>query len=645
MSVVLQSRETSTLWGASEGFREHLDVNEMDEFFLVTSSGGNCTSDCRGRYFDFIPVEKFHHFSAQEIVCGRRPCEISTWHLQQLVPLAIADRTTADHLLLVDKDIIPVNTISVATLLDARNFSFMLQKNCAIHDPRWLTEWEFWKSEYLFALDLFSADEKFRPPKGSCAIAAPVPFTASTVVLRDLVATLKKTLVTNGVWYEWLIRKNQFTLMALYNSFILLGWSTYGAVHTVDDVVRTLRIPRPKGVTFVEALQDDDEAQGLLLKHAEFIAASWKGHGATDTALFLDCHETNAKVDLKAAQCFDIARLVRAAASASSSQKEEPERTAWSGGKGRTAAAEVRMASFYASLRNPAECPGRLGIAINTGDATESMDRVRYAISPHGWAGTFAAEKNDSRGVPVVVYSNKISACVPSTNGSCIPIRPCCDGKDLDKSLAMAQAMREHTWAKMLRDLPGDTYWFVSTEDDVWWNIDGLCDVTAEIVADLGVPSSTPILLGGGAPPEFAIFGGLVVMNRPLLEMFANPNLLSECRADLLTKGNPNFKQWAYAGAPYNNDHLISHCAFDYFPRFKNGSSDVAHRIFLPMFFADTLRPRYFYQNGDSWASSKRAQDFVNLLYPDERIIAFHHASTYDMLFLQDSMRLANRSR
>lgn len=53
----------------------------------------------------------------------------------------------------------------------------------------------------------------------------------------------------------------------------------------------------------------------------------------------------------------------------------------------------------------------------------------------------------------------------------CVPVIPCCGGRDLGKSLASAQQMREHTWKLMLEDFSEDTEWFVSTEDDAWLNV------------------------------------------------------------------------------------------------------------------------------------------------------------------------------
>ena len=101
-----------------------------------------------------------------------------------------------------------------------------------------------------------------------------------------------------------------------------------------------------------------------------------------------------------------------------------------------------------------------------------------------------------------------------------------------------------------------------------------------------------------------AVVGPFVVMNRPLLSLFANATLLAGCRDDLL-RTNATDATLVYAGAAYNNDHLISHCAFSYFPRkwaeyrpyndllapLSRVEAKFAYSMYMPDFHARIERP------------------------------------------------------
>jgi hypothetical protein len=132
------------------------------------------------------------------------------------------------------------------------------------------------------------------------------------------------------------------------------------------------------------------------------------------------------------------------------------------------------------------------------------------------------------------------------------------------QSIGAAQQKRENTWAKMLALFPRSD-WYVSTDDDVWWNVTGLQTLLAPL------NTSKPRLVGMGA--GHSVNGPFVVMNRPLLELFADAALLSACRAELL-RLNP-WARYTYPGARYNDDHLISFCVrravFFFSFRFENG--------------------------------------------------------------------------
>lgn len=134
-----------------------------------------------------------------------------------------------------------------------------------------------------------------------------------------------------------------------------------------------------------------------------------------------------------------------------------------------------------AARRAWGKCPAKLGVAINTGDNREEMRRVQYALGADGWARKAQFDANGIE-ADVVVYSSVKRGWLPwgSTTPThvaerCVPVVPCCGGRDLGKNLATAQKMREFTWKSMWNGFSEDTEWFISTEDDTWWNVTRLC--------------------------------------------------------------------------------------------------------------------------------------------------------------------------
>ena len=119
-----------------------------------------------------------------------------------------------------------------------------------------------------------------------------------------------------------------------------------------------------------------------------------------------------------------------------------------------------------------------------------------------------------------------------------------------------------------------------------------------------------PLLVGGGRCK--AVVGPFVVMNRPLLSLFANESLLQRCRESYLrTNATASDESFVYAGAAYNNDHLISYCAFSFFPRTwssyrpynpllahnpllarLSASPKFAYSMYMPDFHARIAQPR-----------------------------------------------------
>ena len=597
--------------GSSLG--EHLNVDDVEEFFVVSPS---CVALMpREQYFSFVPAAKYRAVCDEEVICGRSQCfnhRPHGWHLKQLVRLGLGATIRSEHLLFLDAETLAVGEISAKTLLQD-GASRLLSKNCKVHDPKWLSTWEYWRTEYRTALRLlknnasFATSDFHAPPKACISTTSPV--VANTAVLRSITTFLDGDVR----WYDRLLEADRFTDMTLYNAYRLLQWDEH--LHVADDKTRILDLWGPP--------RDKKDHPMLPHQHATYVVDKWRAKGVLKDAMFLTCQQR--KTQLKNEECFQLSRII---AEAKGGEKL-PEATMYK---------DLRAMAFPTE----ASCPGKLGIALNTGDATHALNRVRYTLSEQGWIGDGSARQDpDASPPPVVVYSSVTEGCIPIAGDEnyCAPVKPCCGGKNLGSTLADAQYMREHTWKRMLADFPDDTYWFLSTEDDVWWDMDRLCDITAEVLTDLVVDRETPVLIGGGAPTQSAVFGGLILMNRPLLELFANETLLDMCRDDLLAMDNHKFKEYTYPGTRYNNDHFISHCAFDFFPK----HAAVSRKIFFPLFHPRAPRPEYFFHNGDTWPNSLRAPDFVKLLHDDEPIVAFHHATIKDMAFLQDKLRTERR--
>ena len=144
-----------------------------------------------------------------------------------------------------------------------------------------------------------------------------------------------------------------------------------------------------------------------------------------------------------------------------------------------------------------------------------------------------------------------------------------------------------------------------------------------------------PLLVGGGRCPT--VNGPFVIVNRPLLDLFANASLLEGCRADLLKKPRD---EYAYAGASYNNDHLIAHCAFSYFPH--AAATRIMYSLYMPEFRPGRPgeRPLLFHHNQDRESArdaTARMRERWKLPFPNPRepLVAFHHATDEDRAWLE----------
>lgn len=309
--------------------------------------------------------------------------------------------------------------------------------------------------------------------------------------------------------------------------------------------------------------------------------------------------------------------------------------------RGPTAWAVWLVATAVVALR----CPEDISFAINSGDQEHQIGRVKYILGKGGWAGDSPyvsyRHAHALSPSPLVVYSSTINGTLPLGNGSAsVPVTPCCGGIDFSRSIAEAQQMRERTFPLMLQQMPAETHWYVSTEDDVWWNLRGLCSVITETVQKLDASEDEPILLGGGATNQRIIYGPYMIMNPPMLRLFSNVTLLNVCRNRLMIPGNNEFERFVYPGAPYNLDHLVSYCVYHCFAQETGLRIHTAVKQTWPM--KTGKRPEYFYHNGAGWTSSMRAPCFVlelSKFYPDEEVVAFHHASIEDMAFMEKRAR------
>lgn len=643
MFILLSSCSTASLVKAAKSCRK-MDV--PDDFTPIDAEtkknlkAANWHIDaaypdksCR-KTFDFIPREKFTQVCEDAVICRQPPCvgrEILShklkFEVKSLARLGVVDFIPSSHVLFLDMDFIVMGPLSLQTLTTPEGKSRRIQPKCGVEDPSWL-EWEHLLPYYSNALSLLSnlTSTTYRPIPGSCVVNNVPPALVTTTVVRRLRRQLERR-QREVAWYSLLINID-FNDLTLINTFILLNWKEFGDKLSEGEDSRVITIWNARNEVGMNHV-DKYKRQDIALQHARWVIEKTSADGELRDALFLNCRI--GRSGLTSAECVELAKFA--------------------GGLREPYSKDIAK-KRYAAIRSkmPKACPGKLGIAINTGDQYSAMSRVRFSLGDQGWVGNPKARNSldwDRENLPVVVYSNLAEGCIPLGEHTlddkpyphmpCVPVKQCCDGNDLGSTLADAQRMRENTWSKMLRDLPDDTEWFISTEEDVWWDIEVVCNVLGDIIQDLGTfDERTAILAGGGAPVDTLVYCGLIVMNRPLLEIYANETYLDECREDLLqnTAWRERFK--AYPGAAYNNDHFFSYCLHEFFPK-RLPEMNIIARVDFPFFMDYMPRPSNFYHNGEFWSESKRGWDFVKLLEDHEAIAAFHHATIADMAYLQDT--------
>ena len=97
----------------------------------------------------------------------------------------------------------------------------------------------------------------------------------------------------------------------------------------------------------------------------------------------------------------------------------------------------------------------------------------------------------------------------------------------------------------------------------------------------------------------------------------------------------------------YNNDHFISHCAFEYFPRVLTQEGyKFAYSMYMPDFVAKIERPILFHYNQDRTSAKEEIERLQfgqgsrwrTKIGPGgkEPILAFHHATSADMAHLRE---------
>ncbi|KAH8053770.1 hypothetical protein JL722_9247 [Aureococcus anophagefferens] len=203
------------------------------------------------------------------------------------------------------------------------------------------------------------------------------------------------------------------------------------------------------------------------------------------------------------------------------------------------------------------------------------------------------------------------------------------------------QLFTRHSWAAaaLRRDATSGMLVFSDTVHEDWEN--GVLCKVHKAPADV----MRPLLVGGGRCK--AVVGPFVVMNRPLLSLFANESLLQRCRESYLrTNATASDESFVYAGAAYNNDHLISYCAFSFFPRTWS-----SYRPYNPLLARLSVSPKFAYSmSGPSSSTTTRrvrggragaASAGRTLADPRqarraEPVVAFHHATPADRAYFDN---------
>jgi hypothetical protein len=144
-------------------------------------------------------------------------------------------------------------------------------------------------------------------------------------------------------------------------------------------------------------------------------------------------------------------------------------------------------------------------------------------------------------------------------------LQPCCGSlTSLGDTLGFAQQKMEHTYHE-LRDRFPKKDWYIYSDDDVYWSIEGLA-AHLQLLSKNGFdPRVRAIVSGGGGYPRWnkeLVGGCFVVLSRKALELAADFDTIQRAK-DLISrlarnshKGSHRLPTGAY-GVPYNNDHLL----------------------------------------------------------------------------------------
>lgn len=194
---------------------------------------------CHRDFLDFIPAEKIIHACDDAVVCGKvRGCYddvarekrrfMQGWYIQQIIKLGVSRWITSPHMLVLDADAYPFNTISSKMLIAPNGASRILSSRHLRHSVTIGSE-QFggrWSNRYGIALDILKAPHNLTAPEGK--ILGVTPQTLSTKVVRELLDVIEER--HQRPWYE-VVGYSHFTEFTLYNTYLLLNWDRYKAAH------------------------------------------------------------------------------------------------------------------------------------------------------------------------------------------------------------------------------------------------------------------------------------------------------------------------------------------------------------------------------------------------------------------------------
>lgn len=264
-------------------------------------------------------------------------------------------------------------------------------------------------------------------------------------------------------------------------------------------------------------------------------------------------------------------------------------------------------------------------------------------------AAGLAAAQCDSlvQGFRTVLFGDSANATLPAACDMAT-YRPCASA-NLGSSIASAQKKREFVHLQLLTVAPLYIDWFVSTEQDTWWDSQFLVKYLGDLEASHKDIHEVPAFVGGWQGP-------FLVMNRRFLErIVSNKTHMDACRAALVA--TPRLKEdhgkarrekkkngkrrlggrrdcrrpdGSLCGfdARYNNDHLVAVCAAGLGVR--DVSADCPLKLHVELDALEEKVPGYaLFNNGHTGHAPYPAEDTDRALPPN--LLAFHRIDANGM--------------